>query len=228
PPPPGHRPPLPLPPPPPPRRPRAVSMPRTSRTDHDDDDELVPPAPTTTTAAAPVSSPLPIGPGWTTTTTTTTPPPASPRPRAAGGEPESARRREHEMRREIERLTETLNALQRELASRDRTIQRLEAALEEARTPAATPDDLRRIRGIGPKLEARLHGLGIDTFAEIAAWTESDVTRLAPHLKVHPRRIMRDGWVASARALMPETTTTTTPPASEEETRGLSRPAASR
>ena len=66
------------------------------------------------------------------------------------------------------------------------------------------PDDLRRIRGIGPKFETRLHELGVRTFAQIASWTPQDVARVAEQLKIHARRIDNAGWVQSARELLAE------------------------
>jgi len=44
-----------------------------------------------------------------------------------------------------------------------------------AATPAPTPDDLKRIEGIGPKIAGLLQAAGITTFAQLAA---SDVSRL--------------------------------------------------
>ena len=35
--------------------------------------------------------------------------------------------------------------------------------------PPGEPDDLRRLEGIGPKVEGALHGLGIKTYAQLAA-----------------------------------------------------------
>jgi hypothetical protein len=40
---------------------------------------------------------------------------------------------------------------------------------------AGEPDDLKIIEGIGPKMEAALHAAGIDTFAKLAAASESDL-----------------------------------------------------
>ena len=69
--------------------------------------------------------------------------------------------------------------------------------------PAEAPDDLERIRGIGPVLRQRLNKLGITTFAQIAAFTEDDLQRLDDVLDFKGR-IVREGWVAQAKALRDE------------------------
>ncbi len=64
----------------------------------------------------------------------------------------------------------------------------------------ARPDDLTLISGIGPKIEGLLHGLGIYTYAQIAAWKKAEREWVDAHLKFHGR-IERDGWVKQAKAL---------------------------
>ena len=68
-------------------------------------------------------------------------------------------------------------------------------------SPKTGPDDLRRIKGIGPKYERALIALGITTYAQIAAWSEEDVARVAVELGTKPERITRAGWAKSAQAL---------------------------
>lgn len=60
-------------------------------------------------------------------------------------------------------------------------------------------DDLKRIRGIGERLESQLNGIDVTTFAQIAAWSEEDIEAVASRLRVFPGRIRRDGWVEGAR-----------------------------
>ena len=62
------------------------------------------------------------------------------------------------------------------------------------------PDDLKMISGIGPGIEAKLHGLGIYTWAQIAAWTEAESAWVAEHLAFRGR-IEREDWVKQAAAL---------------------------
>lgn len=76
---------------------------------------------------------------------------------------------------------------------------------EDFRQPAAierpgTPDDLKLISGIGPKLEQVLNGLGVWTFAQIAGWTPEEVAWVDDYLGFGGR-IGRDEWLKQARAL---------------------------
>jgi NADH-quinone oxidoreductase subunit E len=64
------------------------------------------------------------------------------------------------------------------------------------------PDDLKRIKGIGPKLEGLLHRLGVWHFDQIAGWTEREVAWVDYHLEGFKGRIERDGWVVQARDLV--------------------------
>ena len=66
------------------------------------------------------------------------------------------------------------------------------------------PDDLRRIRGIGPKIEAQCHRLGIYSYAQIAAWTAEDIAHIDVQLRGFEGRASRDDWVSEAKALMVE------------------------
>ena len=59
-------------------------------------------------------------------------------------------------------------------------------------------DDLARIKGLGPKLQALLPTLGITTFAQIAALTEADLAELDGKLGAFAGRPARDGWVEQA------------------------------
>ncbi len=69
------------------------------------------------------------------------------------------------------------------------------------RKKAAKSDDLKRISGIGPKVEQVLNGLGVTRYAEIAAWTADDIARFDTELGF-AGRIGRDDWVGQAKALM--------------------------
>lgn len=69
------------------------------------------------------------------------------------------------------------------------------------RATEAKTDDLKKIDGIGPKLEQVLNGRGISSYRDIALWSEADVERLDGELNVGGR-IVRDNWVEQAKALM--------------------------
>ncbi|WP_349957933.1 5' DNA nuclease [Rhizobium sp. ZPR3] len=71
------------------------------------------------------------------------------------------------------------------------------------RKVAEKADDLKRISGVGPKLEQVLNGRGIKRFADIAAWSDADVERIDAELGFDGR-IRRDDWVGQAKALLPK------------------------
>jgi predicted flap endonuclease-1-like 5' DNA nuclease len=77
------------------------------------------------------------------------------------------------------------------------------AGLTAIGVPAADgpPDDLRRLKGLGPKLNTLLTGLGVTRFDQIAAWNAEDIARIDPHLGTFSGRIVRDNWVEQARLL---------------------------
>ena len=75
------------------------------------------------------------------------------------------------------------------------------AAVKPKAKPAkVTPDDLTKIKGIGPKMSEQLIDAGIQTFDQLAALSTSELEALDK--KVLPQgRASRDGWVAQAAAL---------------------------
>lgn len=62
-------------------------------------------------------------------------------------------------------------------------------------------DDLKRIKGIGVKLEAMLHGMGVHHFDQIAGWTAEEIAWVDENLEGFKGRVTRDGWVAQAKIL---------------------------
>ncbi|MDH3665325.1 MAG: NADH-quinone oxidoreductase subunit E [Paracoccaceae bacterium] len=67
------------------------------------------------------------------------------------------------------------------------------------------PDDLKRISGVGPKLEGVLNGLGVYHFDQIAAWTEGEIAWVDDQLKFKGR-IERDDWIGQASILAANST----------------------
>lgn len=67
--------------------------------------------------------------------------------------------------------------------------------------PVGERDDLRQIKGIGPKLETLLHQLGVFQFAQIAAWTPDQLTLVDAELGSFAGRPERDQWQSQARLL---------------------------
>lgn len=66
--------------------------------------------------------------------------------------------------------------------------------------PAAQPDNLKLIRGIGPQNEARLNALGVNSFAQIANWSRNDQAHYGEVFSF-PGRIEREEWVPQAKVL---------------------------
>ena len=63
------------------------------------------------------------------------------------------------------------------------------------------PDDLLKIKGVGPKLNALLNKLGVTRFDQIAAWTNDDVAKVDAHMEDFQGRIGREEWIPQARLL---------------------------
>lgn len=67
--------------------------------------------------------------------------------------------------------------------------------------PDVEPDDLLRIKGVGPKLARILIDMGVTHYSQIAAFSPSDVAALDDRLGAFSGRIARDNWVEQARLL---------------------------
>ncbi|KEO86698.1 hypothetical protein EH30_09025 [Erythrobacter sp. JL475] len=70
-----------------------------------------------------------------------------------------------------------------------------------APAPTGEADDLKKIKGVGPKLVTMLKEQGITTYAQIAAWSDADVARIDDTLGRFKGRIERDQWVEQAKLL---------------------------
>ncbi len=62
-------------------------------------------------------------------------------------------------------------------------------------------DDLSRIKGLGPKLQALLPTLGLSTYEQIAALSEADLAALDAKLGAFAGRPAKDNWIEQARFL---------------------------
>ncbi|MCB1501698.1 MAG: 30S ribosomal protein S2 [Bauldia sp.] len=67
--------------------------------------------------------------------------------------------------------------------------------------PDGDPDDLKKITGVGPTLEERLHDLGVTKLAQIANLSDEDIEKIDEALNFKGR-IIRDDWVGQARSLI--------------------------
>tara|TARA_B110000008_G_scaffold35811_1_gene32110 strand:- start:10505 stop:11539 length:1035 start_codon:yes stop_codon:yes gene_type:complete len=65
----------------------------------------------------------------------------------------------------------------------------------------AEKDDLKKITGVGPKLEEAMNKLGIYQFAQVASWTNDEIMWVDDSLSVKGR-IERDDWVGLVSELI--------------------------
>ncbi len=69
--------------------------------------------------------------------------------------------------------------------------------------PEGSADDLKKISGVGPKLEEKLNAAGIWHYWQIAAFTEDAIEKIDQELNFKGR-IERDDWLSQAKELMKE------------------------
>ena len=72
--------------------------------------------------------------------------------------------------------------------------------LKKARRGKA--DDLTKIKGVGPKLEAAINDLGIYHYDQVAKWSAKEAAWVDENLGGIKGRIQRDKWVSQAKGLM--------------------------
>lgn len=72
-------------------------------------------------------------------------------------------------------------------------------ALSGARNGGA--DDLKMMKGVGPKLGIMLNELGFYHFDQIAGWSAAEVAWVNDNLTEFKGRVSRDNWVEQARKL---------------------------
>lgn len=68
------------------------------------------------------------------------------------------------------------------------------------------PDDLTRLKGLGPKAAAQLNGFGITRYAQLAALNPTDIAAVDAHMGVFRGRIGKDRWVEQAAFLAADDT----------------------
>ncbi|WP_150290192.1 hypothetical protein [Sphingobium estronivorans] len=73
-------------------------------------------------------------------------------------------------------------------------------------SPAVTaaadgPDDLLKLKGVGPKLNMLLIELGVTRYAQIAGWSDTDIAAIDARLGNFRGRPVRDHWVDQATYL---------------------------
>ena len=68
------------------------------------------------------------------------------------------------------------------------------------RKAPAKKDDLKKISGVGPTIEKKLHKMGVTRYRQIANWKAADITRADDALNFKGR-IKRENWVKQAKTL---------------------------
>ncbi|MBD3663569.1 NADH-quinone oxidoreductase subunit E [Sulfitobacter aestuariivivens] len=84
-----------------------------------------------------------------------------------------------------------------------------ESGTADAGTPPETltsardtgADDLKLIKGVGPKLETMLNGMGFYHYDQIAGWSAEEVAWVDQNLQGFKGRVSRDNWVDQAGKL---------------------------
>lgn len=95
------------------------------------------------------------------------------------------------------RIPERTDVKGKKLAARDKW--------KGFKKPKGDPDNLTEIKGVGEELQKRLNKLGVTQFAQVANFSDDDITQLDDVLNFKGR-IERDDWVAQARDLMAAST----------------------
>jgi predicted flap endonuclease-1-like 5' DNA nuclease len=62
-------------------------------------------------------------------------------------------------------------------------------------------DDLKQIKGVGPKMQAMLNEMGVYHFDQVAGWSADEVSWVDQNLKGFKGRVTRDNWVEQAATL---------------------------
>ena len=85
----------------------------------------------------------------------------------------------------------------------DARAKRLNAAFKGFKKPKGEPDDLTQIKGVDAELAARLNGLGVIKFEQIANFSDDDIANVDEALALNGR-IEKDDWVGQAQRLVAE------------------------
>lgn len=112
----------------------------------------------------------------------------APAPAESGRSPHDAELLQ--LREELSRTQQELESLRALLPSAAPVLANITASTR----PAQDADDLQRIRGVGPRIAARLHELGIHSYRQIAQADTALLQRLAESLPGFASRVQREDW----------------------------------
>jgi large subunit ribosomal protein L19 len=101
----------------------------------------------------------------------------------------------------------------------DARAKRLNAAFKGFKRPKGEPDDLARIKGLDAALAARLHGLGVIKFDQIANFSDDDIANVDEALALDGR-IEKEDWVRQAQEFGAEVAAAEVPAQAQDEKKG--------
>ncbi|MGE0849510.1 MAG: 50S ribosomal protein L19 [Hyphomicrobiaceae bacterium] len=101
----------------------------------------------------------------------------------------------------------------------DARAKRLNAAFKGFKRPKGEPDDLTRIKGVDAALAARLHGLGVIKFDQIANFSDDDIANVDEALMLDGR-IEKEDWVRQAQEFLAELAAAEVPAQAQDEKKG--------
>ena len=125
---------------------------------------------------------------------------------------DECRRMRHDQDDEIERLNRELSAARDPAGSMSAAPVAAAAAGLTVSTEEDKPstlsaarggqaDDLKLIKGVGPKMEDMLNGMGFWHFDQIAAWSKQELAWVDDNLDGFKGRASRDEWIPQAKIL---------------------------
>ncbi|KAB2911182.1 MAG: 50S ribosomal protein L19 [Hyphomicrobiaceae bacterium] len=85
----------------------------------------------------------------------------------------------------------------------DARAKRLNAAFKGFKKPKGEADDLTRIKGVSAELAARLNGIGVIKFEQIANFSDDDIANVDEALALGGR-LEKDDWTGQAQKLVAE------------------------
>ena len=103
---------------------------------------------------------------------------------------------------EKKKIAEYMANVEKTQERHKKEVEALAAKAEKAEKVEYPDNNLKKIKGIGPYLEAKLKKSGITSFQQIAELNEKDIKRIADEIGSFPRRIKREAWAEQAEKLL--------------------------
>ena len=110
----------------------------------------------------------------------------------------SRRKRGHRQHLTMVKITEILTGGAKPKAAAKKAAPKVEA---KAAPAAAAGEDIELIAGIGPTLKKKLVAAGINSWKQVAEWSDADIERIDAELNLRGR-IQREEWVEQAKELL--------------------------